>query len=349
MPQSLDVNRQIILARRPVGAPDDESLQMKLVDVPEPGPGEMLLRTVYLSLDPYMRGRMSDARSYAEPIAIGDPIVGGTVSRVVRSNIEGFKPGDWVLSYNGWQDYAVSDGAGVVNLGRNPENPSWTLGVLGMPGYTAYCGLLYIGEPKPGETVVTAAATGPVGSTVGQLAKIKGCRAVGIAGGPEKCAHAVEVLGFDACIDRNAPDFRARLKEACPDGIDVYFENVGGEVLAAVLPLLNPKARIPLCGLVSQYNATGLPEGPDLSGWMLGTFLVKRVKLQGFIINLDFPDKFPEFMRDVGGWVREGKIRYREQIVEGLENAPEAFRGLLEGRNFGKLVIKVGPEEIEAG
>lgn len=341
MTQNTDKNRQIVLAQRPVGAPNADTLRLETTDIPVAGTGEMLLRTAYLSLDPYMRGRMNDAKSYADPVAIGAPMVGGTVARVVTSDIDGFAVGDWVLSFNGWQDYAVSDGVGVTHMGSDPAHPSWALGIMGMPGFTAYCGLLFIGEPKAGETVVTAAATGPVGATVGQIAKIKGCRAVGIAGGAEKCDHAVRALGFDACIDRNAPDFEAQLKAACPDGIDVYFENVGGAVLAAVLPLLNPHARIPLCGLVSQYNATSLPEGPDRSGAMLGAFLVKKIKVQGFIIFDTFPDRYPEFAKEMSGWIKAGKIKYREQMVEGLENAPDAFNGLLEGRNFGKVVVKV--------
>ena len=342
MTQNTEKNRKIILAERPFGVPDENTLRLETSEKPIAGAGEMLLRTEYLSLDPYMRGRMNDTKSYAEPVAVGAPMVGGTVARVVTSSVKGFAVGDWVLSFNGWQDYAVSNGAGVTNMGAEPTHPSWALGIMGMPGFTAYCGLIYIGEPKSGETVVTAAATGPVGATVGQIAKIKGCRAVGIAGGANKCAHAVNELGFDACIDRNTPDFKAQLKAACPNGIDVYFENVGGIVLAAVLPLLNPNARIPLCGLVSQYNATSLPEGPDRSGAMLGAFLVKKIKLQGFIIFDDFPNHYPEFAKEMTGWIKAGKIKYREQMVEGLESAPEAFNGLLEGKNFGKVVIKVG-------
>ena len=342
MTQTTDTNRQIVLAERPVGAPDDKTLRLETSGVPVPGAGEMLLRVEYLSLDPYMRGRMSAAKSYADPVEIGAPMVGGTVARVVTSNVDGFAEGDWVLSFSGWQDYAISDGVGVTNMGASPAQPSWALGIMGMPGFTAYSGLMFIGEPKEGETVVTAAATGPVGATVGQIAKIKGCRAVGIAGGAEKCAHAVNELGFDACIDRNAPDFAEQLKAACPDGIDVYFENVGGAVLDAVLPLLNPNARIPLCGLVSQYNATSLPEGPDRSGALLGMFLVKKIKVQGFIVFDDFGHRYPEFAKEMTGWIKEGKIKYREHVVEGLENAPSAFNGLLNGENFGKLVIKVG-------
>ncbi|MEP2717895.1 NADP-dependent oxidoreductase [Pseudophaeobacter sp.] len=342
MSQTADTNRQIILKNRPFGKPDGDTLAIKSTPLPVAGKGEMLLRVAYLSLDPYMRGRMNDAKSYADPVAIGDPMVGGTVAQVVTSDVEGFAPGDWVLSFSGWQDYAVSDGEGVTNMGKDPAQPSWALGIMGMPGFTAYCGLLYIGEPKAGETVVTAAATGPVGATVGQIAKIKGCRAVGIAGGPEKCAFAVEELGFDICIDRNAPDFAKQLKAACPDGIDVYFENVGGAVFDAVLPLLNPNARVPLCGLISQYNATNLPEGPDRIGALMGALLVKKIKMQGFIIFDDFPHRYPEFAQEMIGWIKAGKIKYREQLVEGLENAPAAFNDLLEGRNFGKMVVKVG-------
>ncbi|MFT6459858.1 NADP-dependent oxidoreductase [Pseudophaeobacter arcticus] len=342
MSQTADTNRQIILKNRPFGKPDDTTLALETTKPPVAGKGEMLLRVEYLSLDPYMRGRMNDAKSYADPVAIGDPMVGGTVAQVVTSDVDGFAVGDWVLSFSGWQDYAVSDGVGVTNMGTNPAQPSWALGIMGMPGFTAYCGLLYIGEPKAGETVVTAGATGPVGATVGQIAKIKGCRAVGIAGGADKCAYAVNELGFDACIDRNAPDFAQQLKAACPDGIDVYFENVGGAVFDAVLPLLNPNARVPLCGLISQYNATSLPDGPDRMGSLMGALLVKKIKMQGFIIFDDFPHHYPEFSKEMIGWIKSGQIKYREQVVEGLENAPAAFNDLLEGRNFGKMVVKTG-------
>ena len=259
MIQTDQINRRWILAERPKGAPTKDTLHLVEGDVPEATEGQMLLRTEYLSLDPYMRGRMSDAPSYAAPVEIGNVMLGGTVARVVTSRVQGFSEGDWVLSFNGWQDYAVSNGEGVANLGQAPDHPSWALGVLGMPGFTAWAGLKQIGAPRPGETLVVAAATGPVGATVGQIGKILGCRVVGIAGGSEKCAHAVRVLGFDACIDHKTPDFAGQLAEACPEGVDVYFENVGGKVLDAVIPLLNVNARIPVCGLVSQYNATQLP------------------------------------------------------------------------------------------
>ncbi|KZL25967.1 NADP-dependent oxidoreductase [Pseudovibrio sp. WM33] len=342
MPQNTEVNRQIVLAERPVGAPTSKNFRLEEAAIPTPGEGEILLRTVYLSLDPYMRGRMSDAKSYADPVEIGDAMVGGTVSVVVKSNLKNFSEGDWVVSLGGWQDYSISNGEMVFNLGKKPAMPSWALGVMGMPGFTAYAGLLEIGEPKPGETIAVAAASGPVGATVGQIGKIKGCRVVGIAGGAEKCKHAVDNLGFDVCLDRNSPTFAQDLKAACPDGIDVYFENVGGAVFDAVMPLLNANARIPLCGLISQYNATSLPDGPDRMGMLMGTLLVKKIRMQGFIIFDSFPNLYPKFAADMQQWIAEGKVKYREQMVDGLENAPEAFMGLLEGKNFGKLVVKIG-------
>lgn len=342
MTQSDKTNRQIVLAERPVGLPDENTLRLEQTDIPTAGKGEMLLRTVYLSLDPYMRGRMSDAKSYAEPVKIGEHMTGQVVAQVVTSDLEGFAVGDYVLAGNGWQDYAVSDGTQVLNLGANPENPSWALGIMGMPGYTAYAGLLKIGEPKPGETVVVAAASGPVGATVGQIAKIKGCRVVGIAGGADKCAHVVDNLGFDACIDHKAEDFAEQLKNACPDGIDVYFENVGGKVLYGVLPLLNPFARMPVCGMVAWYNMTGLPEGPDMGPAILGTILRMKVKVEGFIIFDSFgPDTYKEFASEMTSWLAEGKIKYKEQVVDGLENAPAALNDLLLGKSFGKMVVKV--------
>ncbi|MEO7457575.1 MAG: NADP-dependent oxidoreductase [Gemmatimonadaceae bacterium] len=346
MTQRTNVNRQWLLAERPSGEPTSTTLRLDEMPVVAAGDAQMLLRTVYLSLDPYMRGRMSDAPSYAAPVAIGDVMVGGTVSRVVESHLPGFTEGDWVLSYNGWQDYAVSDGRGVTSLGASPAHPSWALGVLGMPGFTAWAGLTLIGKPKAGETIVVAAATGPVGATVGQVGKLLGCRVVGIAGGAEKCAFAVDTLGFDACLDHRSPDLRGRLAGAAPGGIDVYFENVGGAVFDVVLPLLNTLARIPLCGLVSQYNATRLPDGPDRSGRLMGEFLRKRVTVQGFIVFDDFAPRYPEFAAAMQGWIAEGKIVYREDVVHGLEHAPAAFLGMLRGDNFGKRVIRVGDGDV---
>ncbi len=342
MSQTKSTNRQWLLSERPKGEPTDRTLRLMEGPIPTAGAGQMVLRTVFLSLDPYMRGRMSDAASYAEPVEIGGVMVGGTVARVVESNLKGFAVNDWVLSYNGWQDYAVSDGAGVTPLGASPTHPSWALGILGMPGFTAWAGLTRIGKPKPGETIAVAAATGPVGATVGQIGKLLGARVVGIAGGPEKCAYAVEVLGFDACVDHKAVDFAEQLTKATPQGIDVYFENVGGHVFDAVLPLLNPGARVPLCGLVSQYNATKLPDGPDRMNWLLGQLLRKRILIQGFIIFEDFAPLYPEFAKAMNGWIENGQVKYREEILDGLEAAPAAFVGMLKGENFGKRVIRVG-------
>ncbi|ACV27302.1 NADP-dependent oxidoreductase [Kangiella koreensis] len=334
-------NRQILLASRPKGAPTDNNFRLVESTKPEPKDGEILLKTIYLSLDPYMRGRMSDAKSYADPVALNQVMVGGTVAQVEVSHHDKFAVGDWVLNQSGWQDYSVSNGKDVMPLGKNPRHPSYALGIMGMPGFTAFMGLLDIGKPQAGETVVVAAATGPVGATVGQIAKIKGCKAMGIAGGAEKCRYAVETLGFDACIDRKADNFAEQLANACTDGIDVYYENVGGKVFDAVLPLLNTSARIPVCGLVSQYNATALPSGPDRMGMLMGTILTKRIKMQGFIIFDDYADRYNEFAQAMSQWLKEGKIHYREQMIEGLEQAPQAFIGMLEGKNFGKLVVKV--------
>ena len=342
MTQQSQHNRSIRLASRPHGAPTSDNFRMESGTVPSPDNGQLLLRTVYLSLDPYMRGRMSAGPSYAPPMEVGDVMVGGTVCRVVESRHPDYQEGDWVLSGNGWQDYALSDGQGLIKLAPDMAHPSHALGVLGMPGFTAYMGLLDIGQPKAGETLVVAAATGPVGATVGQIGKLKGCHVVGIAGGAEKCRHAVETLGFDACIDHRASDFPQQLAQHCPDGIDVYFENVGGKVFDAVLPLLNTSARVPVCGVVAQYNSTDLPDGPDRLPLLLDTLLKKRMRMQGFIIFNDYGHRYDEFAREMGAWYAEGKIKYREQIVQGLENAPEAFIGLLEGKNFGKLVVQVG-------
>ncbi|WP_297123090.1 NADP-dependent oxidoreductase [uncultured Enterobacter sp.] len=341
MSQSSTQNRRWVLASRPHGAPVADNFRLEEQPIPTPAEGQILLRTVWLSLDPYMRGRMSDEPSYSPPVELGAVMVGGTVSRVETSHHPDFKEGEWVLGYSGWQDYDLSDGSGLVKLGDNPAHPSWALGILGMPGFTAYMGLLDIGQPKAGETLVVAAATGPVGATVGQIGKIKGCRVVGVAGGAEKCRHAVEVLGFDACIDHRAEDFAAQLAEACPHGIDIYYENVGGKVFDAVLPLLNTSARVPVCGLVSGYNATGLPDGPDRLPLLMATLLKKRIRMQGFIIGQDYGHRIDEFQKEMGGWVSEGKIHYREQVTDGLEKAPETLIGLLEGKNFGKVVIRV--------
>jgi NADPH-dependent curcumin reductase len=341
MGQDKNVNRKIVLNSRPVGAPTLENFRLEEKEVPVAADGQVLLRTLYLSLDPYMRGRMSDAPSYAPPIEIGAVMIGGTVSRVENSLHPDYQGGDLVLSFNGWQDYALSDSTGLTKLDSLMPQPSLALGVLGMPGFTAYMGLLDIGQPKAGETVVVAAASGAVGSAVGQIAKLKGCRVVGIAGGAKKCRFVTEALGFDACIDHHSADLDKQLAMACPKGIDVYFENVGGKVFDAVLPLLNPAARIPVCGLIAYYNDTALPEGPDRLGLLTRTLLIKRIKMQGFIIFDDYGYRYGEFFSQMSAWVKEGKIKFREDLVDGLENAPQAFIGLLEGKNFGKLVIQV--------
>jgi len=336
------LNQRLVLASRPVGEPQETDFRMEQAAMPVPGPGQVLVRTIWLSLDPYMRGRMSDAPSYVPPVAIDAVMTGGTVSEVVESHADGLQPGDLVEGRTGWQAYAAVDAKELQRMERGPLPSSTALGVLGMPGMTAYCGLLNIGQPKPGETVVVAAASGPVGSMVGQIAKLHGARAVGIAGGAEKCAY-VRSLGFDDCIDHRGPDLPDRLKQACPKGIDVYFENVGGAVWEAVFPLLNPFARVPVCGLVSHYNQTTLPPGPDRSLGLMRAVLTKRLLIRGFIV-FDFASQEAEFLQAVSKWVEAGQIKYREDIVEGLEQAPAAFIGMLNGKNFGKLLVRVGPD-----
>ncbi len=339
--QNNQQNRQIKLASRPHGEPKTDNFEMVTGDLPTPKDNEMLLRTVYLSLDPYMRGRMSDAKSYADPLEVGDVIMGATVAQVVESNIDKFAEGDLVVSNSGWQDYSVSDGEGVLKLDKNMANPSYGLGVLGMPGFTGYMGLTDIGKPQKGETLVVAAATGPVGATVGQVGKHYGVRAVGVAGGKEKCDFAVNELGFDVCIDHHADDFAEQLKTACPDGIDIYYENVGGKVFDAVMPLLNAHARIPVCGLVSQYNLTELPDGKDRLSILMGLILRQRLTVKGFIIFEEYGDHFPKFLKTMGEMVASGEVKTKEHMVDGLDKTADAFVGMLNGDNFGKTVIKV--------
>jgi NADPH-dependent curcumin reductase CurA len=329
-------NVKVILKSRPVGEPKPTDFSVMSEPAPKPGPGEVLCRTLYLSLDPYMRGRISGVKSYTAPVEIGQVIVGGTVSEIVESNHPKWQRGDLVMGYDGWQSYGVSNGAALRKLDPRDAPISTALGVLGMPGMTAYVGLLDIGQPKAGETVVVSAASGAVGALVGQIAKIKGARAVGVAGSDDKCRYVVDELGFDACVSHRSRDLPGALAAACPNGIDVYFENVGGAVLDAVLPLVNKDARIPLCGLIAEYNATEMRRGPS---WR--PLLTNRVTVKGFIIS-DHVDRLPDFLRDMGGWVKSGRVKYREDIVDGLENAPEAFIGLLQGKNFGKLLVRVG-------
>jgi len=336
-------NRRIVLAARPQGEPRDEDFRLEAVNLVSPGPDQVLLRTIYLSLDPYMRGRMNAGPSYAPPVEVGQVMEGGTISAVVESRSPALVAGDIVLGYTGWQEYAVASADSLRKLDPARAPISTALGVLGMPGLTAYTGLLNIGQPKPGETVVVAAASGAVGSVVGQIAKIKGCRAVGIAGGKRKCDFVVQELGFDACVDHHNAPFPQDLKAACPNGVDVYFENVGGRVLNAVLPLMNPFGRVPVCGLIAQYNSTGLSPGIDRIPQLMGAILVKRLTFRGFIVS-DFSAQEDDFEREMLQWLRAHKVKYREDVIDGLENAVAAFQGLLKGRNFGKLLVRLSPD-----
>jgi NADPH-dependent curcumin reductase len=339
--QRQTINRRVILTARPRGVPTTGDFRIDEGEVPEPGEGQVLLRTLYLSLDPYMRQLMDEIGPvYASSVRLGESMVGGTVNRVAESRHPRFRPGDLVLGNAGWQDYALSDGRDLVALGEMPR-PSLALGGLGMPAFTAYVGLLDIGRPAPDETVVVAAATGAVGAIVGQIAKLKGARVIGIAGGADKCRHAVEELGFDACLDRHEPDLAGRLAAACPGGIDVYFENVGGAVFDAVLPLLNIGARVPVCGHIADYNNEILPSGPNRVPLLMASVLQKRIRMQGFVILDHYTTRFDDFRRDMDEWIATGHVKVREHIVHGLENAPTAFIGLLEGRNFGKLIVRV--------
>ena len=340
---SLQINRQVVLASRPDGKPQANNFTIADAPIPAPEDGQVLSKTIYLSLDPYMRGRMNAGKSYADPVEIDEVMSGGTVGQVIESKNSGFSAGDFVFGYGGWQEFWLQDGKKLKKVDPQLAPISTATGVLGMPGVTAYTGLLNIGQPKKGETVVVAAASGAVGSVVGQIARIKGTRVVGIAGTPEKCEFVKEELGFDACVNHSLQDFAENLKSACPNGIDVYFENVGGKVFEKVLPLLNNFSRIPVCGVISSYNATQLPAGPNLTPLLMRNILVKRLTFRGFIV-WDFDSQEEEALTQLSNWVKEGKIRYREDIVDGLENAPEAFMGLLEGKNFGKLVVRVSDE-----
>ncbi|WP_110241972.1 NADP-dependent oxidoreductase [Nocardioides gilvus] len=335
---------QIILAARPVGEPDDACFETRVVDLPDLEDGQVLLRTVYLSLDPYMRGRMSAAKSYAAAVELGEVMVGACVCEVLESRSPHSAPGDFVLAYTGWQTHAVVDARHTRLLDPARAPLSTAVGVLGMPGFTAYAGLLQIGRPQPGETVVVAAATGPVGSAVGQIARLKGARAVGVAGGPEKCRALVEEFGFDAAVDHRSKTFVDDLAAATPAGIDVYFENVGGHVAQAVTRRLNKFARIPVCGLVANYNATEAPQGPDRLPGFMSRVLSLSLTVRGFIQDEFVSEHQAEFEREMAAWIADGSVRYREDVVEGLENAAETFRGMLVGRNFGKVLIRVGED-----
>lgn len=330
-------NLQVLLKSRPKGAPDTGNFEITESAIPTPKDDELLIRTMYLSLDPYMRGRMSDRESYADPVEVGSVMVGATVGQVEQSNHANFTKGDFVLSYGGWQSYAIASGKTTRKITPDDSIPlSYYLGILGMPGQTAYCALLEIGQPKPDETVVVSAASGAVGSVVGQIAKLKGARVVGIVGSDEKCDYISKSLGYDEAINRKKDNLLASLKAACPQGIDVYYDNTAGPILEAVLQLINVGARIPLVGLISQYNATEMPPGPNLM-----PLLVKRALIKGFLVG-DYAAQYETFLRDVSQWIRAGKLQYKEDVVQGLKNAPKAFIEQLQGGNFGKLVVQVG-------
>jgi NADPH-dependent curcumin reductase CurA len=333
--------QRIVLSSRPKGPPTAENFRLETIALPTLPPGGLLLRVLYLSLDPYMRGRMDDRKSYAKQVGIGEVMTGETVCEVTASDRAGYAKGDIVLAHTGWCTHAAWSGPDPRKLDPKLAPITTGLGVLGMPGFTAYSGLNVIGKPKPGETVVVAAASGPVGSLVGQLAKLARARAIGIAGDADKCRYLLDDLKFDAAIDHRAPDFGEKLAAACPSGIDVYFENVGGAVWQAVLPLLNTYARVPVCGLIAQYNMAAPPEGRDLLPGTLRAILTKSLTLRGFINTEFVPEHYADFLRIVSAGLADGSIRHREDIVDGLENAPAAFMGMLQGRNFGKLLVRV--------
>ena len=340
---STRMNRRITLAARPAGAPKTDDFATVDELVPAPSDREMLLRTIYLSLDPYMRGRMNDVKSYVPPIRIGQTMEGGAVSVVEESRHPEFSAGDIVYGRTGWQQYSISSGQGLRTVDPSVAPISTALGILGMPGLTGYVGLLDLGQPKEGETVVVSAATGAVGSLVGQIAKLKGCRVVGVAGAEAKCRYAVDTLGLDACVSHRDEDLAGALRDACPDGIDVYYENVGGKVFDAVIGSMNVHGRIPVCGGIAHYNDTGPPPGPDRLADVMRIILTRRLTVRGFII-FDHHHRIPDFRRDVSGWLREGRIVYREDVVDGIDSAVGAFLGLLRGENFGKLVVKVSDD-----
>ena len=338
-----DSTREIRLAARPVGAPQESDFELAETSIPEPADGEVLVRNAYMSVDPYMRSRMNETKSYVPSFRIGEPLQGGAVGQVVASRSEALAEGDWVNSMYGWREHYVANGEHLMRIDPEIAPVSTALGVLGMPGLTAYVGLHDIGQPKAGETVFVSAASGAVGSVVGQLAKLKGCRVVGSAGSAEKVRHLLEELDFDAAFNYKEVAVADALGDACPDGIDIYFENVGGEHLECALARMNLFGRVALCGLISQYNATEAPRGPA----NFPQVLVNRLLLKGFIISDHF-DRIPDFLAEVGPLVASGKLKYRETVIEGIENAPSAFIGLLSGENFGKMLVKLGPGPTEA-
>ena len=333
-------NVKVVLKSRPTGMPEEENFDIVSVPADEPGDNQMLVKTLWLSLDPYMRGRMSDRESYAKPLELGEVITGGIVGEVVESKNPDYPVGTIVSAMHGWQSYAVAspDDYRLFKVDPSLAPISTAVGTTGMPGQTAYFGLLKLGKPQPGETVVVSAASGAVGSVVGQIAKIKGCKAIGVAGGAEKCRYVIEELGFDACIDYKASDFAEQLAASCPDGVDVYFENVGGVVLDAVAPLLNKGSRVPVCGFISAYNSTDFStvKTPE----MVLSALEHPPESRFFIVT-EWIEEFEAAAQQLGAWIKEDKLKYRETVVEGLENAPTAFKMLFTGENFGKLMIKV--------
>jgi NADPH-dependent curcumin reductase CurA len=337
---SFGTRRTVLLRQRPRGEPKASDFEIDESVIPPPGPGEVLTRTIWLSIDPYMRGRLSDRKSYAPPVQIGEMMTGETAGEVIASTVPDFAPGDWVVGSRGWQSHSISKATSLVKVPRGGAPLSTYLGVLGMPGTTAYSGMTDIGKPKAGETVVISAASGAVGSVAGQLAKRAGARVVGIAGGAEKCLFVQDFLGFDDCVDHQSTDLHDALAEACPHGIDVYFENVGGHVQEAAFSLLNPHARVVMCGMVSQYNEDVFPPGPNL-GFVVG----KRVLIQGMIVS-DKPERFAEWRALAAPWIADGSLKYREDVIDGLENAPDALNGILGGRNFGKLLVRVAEEAV---
>lgn len=344
----MTVSTAVVLASRPHGEPNLADFRMESRHLPPLDSGQVLLRTVWLSLDPYMRGRMNDAKSYATPVPLGGVMEGGTVSEVIDSRDPALAPGDVVLSRHGWQSHAVAGADGLRKLDPSAAPLSMFLGILGMPGFAAYIGVEEIGRPAAGETFVVAAATGAVGSAAGQFAKIRGARVIGIAGGPRKVEWMRDNLPFDVALDHRSPTFADDLAHAVPAGIDVYFENVGGAVWDAVLPQLNDFARVPVCGLISQYNATDAPSGPDRMAELMTAINVKRMTLRGFTQRDHVHTHAEAFDRDVTRWWRDGRLTYLEDVVEGLESAPAAFLGMLRGENFGKLVVRVGPDPDDA-
>jgi NADPH-dependent curcumin reductase len=333
--------RRVVLAGRPSGWPALENFRLEQFTPSSVPAGGLLLRVRYLSLDPYMRMRMDEHSPYAGSVGVGETMHGQAVAEVLRSEHPDYAEGDTVLAPAGWASHAVSDGTGLRTLDPALAPVTTGLGVLGMPGFTAYAGLMAIGKPKPGETVVVSSASGPVGSVVGQLAKIAGCRAVGIAGGPDKCRYLREELGFDAAVDHRAPDFAEQLAVACPAGVDVYYENVGGAVWEAVLPLFNRFARVALCGLIAQYNGASRADGDRLAE-TLRVVLTKNMTVRGFFNTEFVAEYYPEFLRVVSDGIADGRIKYREDVTDGLERAPEAFLRMLRGHNFGKTLVKVG-------